>query len=48
MDLVRPFQLIVLDTSSLEEGEKKESKHIYYQKHIRETNRGETSYSKSL
>jgi len=35
MDLVRPFQLIVLDTSSLEEWQKKESKHIYYQKYIR-------------
>jgi len=35
MGLVRPFQFIALDTSSLEEGEKQESKHIYYQKHIR-------------
>ena len=35
MDLVRPFQLIILNTSSLEEGPKKKSKHIYYQKHIR-------------
>ena len=33
MDLVRPFQLIVLDTSSLEEGEKKASKHINYQQY---------------
>lgn len=33
MDLVRPFQLIALDTSSLEEGEKKASKHINYQQH---------------
>ena len=35
MDLVRPFQFIALDTSSLEEEEKKASKHINYQKHIR-------------
>jgi len=33
MDLVRPFQLIILDTSSLEEGEKKASKQINYQQH---------------
>ena len=33
MDLVRPFQFITLDTSSLEEGEKKASKRISYQKH---------------
>jgi len=33
MDLVRPFQLIVLDTSSLEEGEKKASKRINYQQY---------------
>jgi len=33
LDLVRPFQLIVLDTSSLEEEEKKASKHINYQQH---------------
>ena len=33
MDLVRLFQFIALDTSSLEEGEKKESKRISYQKH---------------
>lgn len=33
MDLVRPFQLIVLDTSSLEEGGNKASKHINYQQY---------------
>lgn len=33
MDLVRPFQFIALDTSSLEEGEKKSSKQINYQQH---------------
>jgi len=33
MDLVRPFQFIALDTSSLEEEEKKVSKHINYQQY---------------
>lgn len=33
MGLVRPFQFIALDTSSLEEGEKKASKQINYQQH---------------
>ena len=33
MDLVRPFQFIALDTSSLDEGEKKSSKQINYQQH---------------
>jgi hypothetical protein len=33
MDLVRPFQFIALDTSSLEEGEKKASKQINYQQY---------------